>query len=338
MGLSSGGKVPALSIVILLNDRAEHALTCLDSIYMHPVGMGLEVILVDNSSQNSTISRIRESYPEARIYSAPQNQNTPRNYNLGIRQALGKYILLLDQNAVVHPGTITSMVKAMRSHPDYGVVGPQLHSKSWKLMPGCVRALPTPWRYIARQVLLDSDLPLGKVWETLHRWALIWRFSGAVPCISKDCMLTKNSALERVGLFDEDYEIFFEVEWCHRVQKLGYRVAYSAGSKLSKVGDDRIYPAGEQSKQSEYINALRYFDQYHQLTHNQHWLIWMATLLGLIMRTMLSAMVETFTRKPANAHMYQSLTRWILLQIPSRAGRAGMDTTTPFLYEIREGK
>ena len=312
-------KSPQLSIVIVNSDGTEHTLACLNSIFLHPPLVDFEVILVDNCSRNSCLALVATAYPEVRTFTAPQRQGFARNYNLGIRQARGGYILILNNDTLVYPGTFAWLIEAMQDNPKYGMVGPQLRSKSWQIQTVCARPLPTPWHYLAWQLFLDPGMPLGKVWDWIQQIRVERRPSGAVACISGACMLTTRQVMDQIGLLDEEYEFYYEdIEWCHRVQMHGYQVAYIAEARLTHLGDQSLSKVKEQAKRSEYISALRYFRQYHRLTLFQQWVVWLAAFIGYGMRAVVYQLLEFITRKPGHGRAYANLTRWMLEQIPSK--------------------
>lgn len=333
-----------LSIVIVNSDGTLHTLACLDSIFLHPPSMEFEVILVDNCSINPCFPIIEDAYPEVRLFSAPERQGFSRNYNLGIRQARGEYILILNNDTLANPGAFDRLVGEMQSHPEYGMVGPQLRSKEWKIQSVCARPLPTPWYYAAWQLLLDPGLPTGKALDTLRRWSLSRRPSGPVPCISGACMLTSRNILDMVGLLDEEYEFYFEdIEWCHRIQDHGYQVAYIADAKITHLGDQSLSKVRGQAKRAEYLSALRYYSHYYGLTNIQHWLLWMAAVLGFVMRAVAFSILEIVSRQPYHGRTYQQLIGWILRQVPfwvevPSVKNSAVKPAKPLRLKVEEGE
>ncbi len=314
-------KPVVLSIVIVNSDGTVHTLGCLDSIFLHQPEVEYEVILVDNCSQDSCIPLIEDAYPEVRVFSAPVRQGFAKNYNLGIRQARGEYIMVLNNDTVVHPGTFATLVDALKSHSEYGMVGPQLRTPDWQLQAVCARKLPSMSDYVAWQLLLDPGMPVGKLVDWINRKRLSRQPSGRVPCISGACMVSSRKVLDRIGLLDEGYNFYFEdIEWCHRVAHNGFQVAYIAEAVVTHFGDQSLSKVKVLAKQSEYLSAVRYFTQYHGLTLIQSWALWMATLLGFFMRAAAYLLMGVFNGGSAYAAAYWRLTGWILHHLPVRAG------------------
>lgn len=331
--------VPELSIVIVNSDSIEHTLACLDSIFLNPPGMYYEVILVDNCSAVSCLPVVAEAYPEVHIFNAPQKQGFARNYNLGMRQARGAYLMILNNDTVVLPGTIDRLVQALKSHPEYGVVGPQLRSRSWRVQSVSARRMPTPWDYLGWQFFTDPGLLIGKLWEYFRQRQVTRRRSGPVGCISGACMLVSRQVIDQVGLLDEGFDFYYEdIEWCHRMQQYGYQVAYIAESKIFHLGDQSLSKVKEWAKRSEYLSAQRYFHQYYHLNTAWIWIIWFSTLLGFILRAITFRAWEALTGKAGYSREYRHLIRWILLQMPGRTSSVNPEPSNSFQLKTGQGK
>ena len=331
--------VPEISIVIVNSDSTEHTLACLDSIFLHPPGMTYEVILVDNCSAVSCLPVVAETYPEVHRLSSPQKQGFARNYNLGMRKAKGKYILILNNDTVVLPGTIDMLVRALESHPEYGMVGPQLRSRNWRVQSVCARRLPTPWDYLAWQFLTDPGLPTGRLWEYIRQRRVARRQSGPVECISGACMLISRQAMDQVGMLDEGYDFYYEdIEWCHRMRRYGYQVGYVAESRLFHLGDQSLSKVKEWAKRSEYMSARRYFHHYYHLSTTWAWMLWFSTLSGFVLRAIAFRVWEALSSKPGYNREYQRLVGWILLQKPVKASSANVDSSNSLQLKTGEGE
>jgi len=308
---------PVLSIVIVNYNGTEDTLGCLASIYQYPAQVSFEVICVDNCSEKPFLPQAQAAFPQVRFYQSPQRQGFSKNYNLGVHQARGEYILILNNDTVVHPGALDAMLGALQSNPAYGMVGPRLLQKDGRIQTVCVRLLYTPIYYVLILFLFDLGLPTGKLWDQYQRRRLNRRASGPVQCISGACMLVSRAALERVGLLDEGYDFYYEdIEWCHRFQKEGYQVAYIAEAHITHLGDQSLSKVKEWAKQSEYRSALRYFRQYHHLSKAGAWGLWLATVSGFCFRAVLFSLVELIPNKTTHAQAYRNLTRWIFKHPP----------------------
>ncbi len=310
--------MPTLSIVIVSSNGAEDTLRCLDSILSHPPRDPFEIILVDNCSTIPIEPRVANRFPQVRLYTAPNPQGFARNCNLGIRDARGAYVMILNNDTLVHSGALDLLIASLADHPAYGMVGPRLVSPNGQVQSSCARALYTPFSYALILLLLDLGLPTGKLWEKYLARRIGKRQSGPVPCINGACMVISRTVLDKIGSLDEEYDFYFEdMEWCHRVQKAGWQVGYVAEAQITHYGDQSLSKVKEWAKQSEFRSALRYFRQYHALTDWQAQLLWLVTCASFLLRMFVFAAVQTVSRRPGYARSYWNLFKWVVAQEPN---------------------
>jgi len=107
---------PIISVIIV-NWNGRHLLgECLDSLAAQRAG-GVEIILVDNGSQDGSTDYVREQYPAVRIVSLPTNKGYAGGNNAGIQVAAGKYIALLNNDTKADPDWLANLLKAAEESP-----------------------------------------------------------------------------------------------------------------------------------------------------------------------------------------------------------------------------
>src|SRR5690606_29489994 len=81
----------------------------------------IEVIVVDNASKINPSKLISEKFPETKVIVSDVNLGFAGGNNLGIRQAKGKYILLLNNDTEVEPGFLQPLVSLMENNEMVGM-------------------------------------------------------------------------------------------------------------------------------------------------------------------------------------------------------------------------
>lgn len=315
--------LPTLSIVVVNSDGTEDTLRCIELIYANPPSASFEIVLVDNCSRIPCLPLVHERFPKVRTFSAPRRQGFARNYNLGIREANGAYVLILNNDTLVHQDALDRLISALRDHPEYGMVGPQIRGTNDRIQPACARPLISPRRYLWHILPADLGHPLGRLIEQIEIWRLERRQSGPVACIVGACMLVRRSDLDSLGALDEGYDFYYEdIEWCHRVWAQGRQVAYVAEARITHLGDQSLSKVKVWAKQSEYRSALRYFRQYYHISRRQEWMIWFVTALNFLLRGSIFLAQEAATGKMSYARAYFYLWSWVLCQRPASGGIA----------------
>lgn len=302
-----------LSIIMVNSDGAELSLACLESLYRHPPSCLFEIIVIDNCSREPFLEAAVTRFPSVRAVQSPRRQGFARNYNLGMRQAQGEAVLILNNDTLMHAGSLDTLLDWMHTHPSYGMIGPKVVGSDGRVQSVCARELLTPPRYALSLLLVDPGLLTGRLWERFRGWQVERRKSGPAPCLVGACMLIRRGALEACGMLDEGYDFYFEdVEWCHRFQRMGWGVGYVAEATITHLGDQSLSKVKVWAKQSEYRSAQRYFRQYYGLGRSGAWLIWLVTLLSTLLRGMAFALIEGLTGREGHARAYFYLWAWMI--------------------------
>jgi GT2 family glycosyltransferase len=85
-----------------------------------------EVILVDNGSTDDSLDYVAATFPEVRVIRLPDNRGFAAANNVGIREATGQYVALLNNDAYAEPGWLAHMVAAAEQQTDVGLVACKL--------------------------------------------------------------------------------------------------------------------------------------------------------------------------------------------------------------------
>jgi N-acetylglucosaminyl-diphospho-decaprenol L-rhamnosyltransferase len=144
---ASTGDAPTVTIVIIGHSVKHELGICLASIENH-ADVPVEVIYVDNASDDGTGDWLRAGHPEVEVIELPENVwDSARNP--GLSRARGRYTMFLDSDTSLTPGALPAMVTAMDEHPDWGLMGPRLANEDGSLQLS-TRRFPSPllplWR------------------------------------------------------------------------------------------------------------------------------------------------------------------------------------------------
>lgn len=222
-----------LSIVILVYRSGGLLRHCLKGLRAAPPSHEYEVIVVDNNSQDGTVAMLRSDFPEVRAIASPVNGGFAAGNNLGLLAARGRAILILNPDLVVFPGALDQLLTCLAAHPEAAAVAPQLANPDGTTQLSCAR-FPDGWIPILRRT------PLGKLrfaQSHLKQYLLTdWDHATTRPVdwALGACLLVRAEAIERVGLLDERYFLYFEdVDWCRRFWEAGEAVYYHPAVRLT---------------------------------------------------------------------------------------------------------
>ncbi len=113
-----------VSVVVVNYNGAEHLPHCLDAVFAQTLAAD-EVLIVDNASSDGSERLARERQPSARVIRLPANHGPCPARNLGLSTARNRWVLLLDNDAVLLPETLEQMVRAAELHPDAAILQPR---------------------------------------------------------------------------------------------------------------------------------------------------------------------------------------------------------------------
>jgi len=188
--------------------------------------------------------------------------------NLGIRQSNGKYVLILNPDVAIVAGGLEKMVDFMNQHEKIGMVGPKLINPDGSIQESCRRFPSWPVPFFRRTIL--GRLPQGRRmldyylmedWDHGSNRPVDWLFGA--------CLLVRRVALEKVGLFDERFFMYFEdLDLCRRFWEDNFQVYYFSDVEMvhyhQKLSAEKSGVLGVFSKAGRIhiFSGLKYFAKY----------------------------------------------------------------------------
>ncbi len=257
---------PDLAVVIVSWNTAEILRACLQSLGPGSDGLALDVIVVDNGSQDGSGPIVRRDFPAVRLIQNNQNAGYARANNQGIAASRAPYVLLLNSDTRVPPAALTGLVNFLVSHPDAAAVGPRL-----------VRPDGSPQPYgFGRDPTLSYLLARGLNRLLLRRYLHDWATDVAQPVdwVSGACLLARRAAIEQAGTLDENMFMYFEDnDWCLRLRQAGWKIYLVPQVQVVHLGGRSM--ARNPAAREAYSQSLRYFYRKHYSPLAQ----WMLRLL-----------------------------------------------------------
>ena len=111
-----------------------------------------ELIVVDNASTDGSVDMVAAEFPEVRLIRNAENMGFARGNNIGVAASTGRYVLLLNSDTVVPPGTLEALVAFMDAHPQAAACSPRLLQPDGAPQPYAFGCDPTPG-YLLRRSL-----------------------------------------------------------------------------------------------------------------------------------------------------------------------------------------
>ena len=288
--LLDGVPMKRLAVLILNYNNREYLAPCLDSLIQSLQSVSHDIWILDNASTDGSAAWAREHYPTIRVLENARNGGFAYGNNRGLEQiGIGQnsatdpteyeYVLLLNPDTEVHRDALPLMLAYLDQNPRVGVVGPRMIRPDGSLDTGCKRSEPTPWRTLAHLTGLRRLFPKSPVWAGYICGYVKHNETAAVDSVMGACQLMRSSALQKVGLLDEDTFFMYgeDLDHCVRFRHAGWQVVYfpEAGVRHHKGAATR--------KQSgrmilEFHRAMWAFHQKHYAAN----MPWLGNLLILV--------------------------------------------------------
>lgn len=253
--------------IIILNWNVKDLLRrCLQSIVREMRDVTYEVIVVDNASGDGSVEMVRAEFPAVTLIVNGQNFGFAKGNNIGIRQATGDVVLLLNPDTELWGNALQKVVTFLQTHPEAGLVGAQFLNEDGSVQPS-VRRFPT---------LLDQCLILLKLHNLFPRLGVLRRYfahdldttkTQSVDQVSGTFFAIPRATLNAVGLLDERFFIWFEdVDYCRRVWQSGKEVWYTPDIKIRNRGGASFAQVVAFRKQRLLNRSMaQYFRKWHGL-------------------------------------------------------------------------
>jgi len=218
--MTPDSREPLVSVVVV-NYNGRHLLEdCFRSLEQQTY-RNYEIILVDNGSNDDSISFMKENFPDVRIVQLSANTGFAGGTNTGILISNGDYILTLNNDTIADADLLEKIVRPMQSDARVGMCGAKM------VLPGgrinstgiCISRSGAAW-----------DRGMG---EQDHGQ---YDMAEEIFCPSAGAALYRRSMLDEIGLFDEDFFLFMEdVDLAFRAQYAGWKCMYVPTARVVHI-------------------------------------------------------------------------------------------------------
>jgi GT2 family glycosyltransferase len=210
-----------ISVIIVNYNGLKYLKTCFDSIAKSSYPFEkMEAIMVDNKSGDGSIDFVKASYPWVNVLSLDTNYGFAMANNIGAKNAKGEYLVFLNNDAVVTPNWLNSLVDTMEKDSDIGIVGSK------------ILFLDAPEKINSAGANITFN-GVGYDIGFLDDDSEKYNAGGYKGCVCAAAMMVRRREFLDFGGFDEDYFIYLEdVDLCWRYWLSGKTVLYIPGSTV----------------------------------------------------------------------------------------------------------
>lgn len=208
---------PALSYCVVNTNGRELLLACLEAVERnHPAGVEHEVLVLDNASRDGSAEAVRERGGAVRLIALERRTGKAENDSTLLREARGRYCLLLNEDSELRPGAAAALIAALDADPGAAAAGARLLDSSGK-------PVPCAWRFPGVGTALAGALFLHRLLTVQSRGDRV----RPVDWAQSSALLVRREAAAAVGYLDPAFFVYYdECDLCKRLADAGWRTLF----------------------------------------------------------------------------------------------------------------
>ncbi|WP_144892823.1 glycosyltransferase family 2 protein [Flavobacterium tiangeerense] len=214
--------------VIILNYNVRYFLElCLISVQKAIEGIDAEIIVVDNNSVDDSCAMVLQRFSTVKLIQNKSNEGFPKGNNIGVDQASGEYVCILNPDTVVAEDTFLKILEFAKTQDKLGIVGCKLIDGSGGFLPESKRGVPTPFVAFTKIAGLYKLFPKSKILGKYYANHLQEEETGKVDVLVGAFMLLKRKLYLELGGFDEACFMYSDdIDLSYMALKGGYNNYY----------------------------------------------------------------------------------------------------------------
>jgi GT2 family glycosyltransferase len=208
---------PTLSYCVVNTNGRDYLLACLAAIERtHPADVEREILVLDNASEDGSAAAVRELGGEIRLIALERRTGKAENDSTLMREARGRYCLLLNEDSELRPGAVEALLAVMEREPKAAAATPQLLDSDGS-------PVPCAWRFPGMETALIGAL-------FLHRWFTVQSRGSAVRSVDwaqSSALMVRRAAAAAVGYMDPEFFVYYdECDFAKRLREASWQSLY----------------------------------------------------------------------------------------------------------------
>jgi hypothetical protein len=211
--------------VIMVNYNTTREVTnCLNSINNHLSDISLEIIVIDNNSQDKPLPNIPSTNQDVKFYFLKENLGFAKANNYAETLSDAEYLLFLNPDTLLIEDFISPIIDFIKDNPEVGACGPMLLYKDFRFQNSFGNSWGLFYEVAEAFMLINIFRKFGKF---ILKKKLIAKIPFEVGWVSGACLLIKREVFEKVNGFNKDYFLNYEdIDLCTKLVDAGYKNYY----------------------------------------------------------------------------------------------------------------
>ena len=250
--------------VIILNYNVRYFLEqCVLSVQKALEGIDGEIIVIDNNSSDDSCEMMKQLFPNVKLIENKENLGFPKGNNIGVAQAKGDYICILNPDTVVAEDTFSKILNFVTSSavemPNTGVIGCKLIDGTGNFLPESKRGVPTTWVAFTK---IFGLYKVSNVFGKYYAQHLTENQSGKVDILVGAFMVMQRELYNEVGGFDEKCFMYSDdIDLSYMVlQKGKYNYYFHETAVIHYKGESTVR---DEKYMKRFQEAMQFFYKKH---------------------------------------------------------------------------
>jgi len=250
---------PDISFVIVNWNTRDLVIACVRSIIETVRDCDHEIFVVDNGSGDGSVEALRGEFGDRiHVIANRDNFGFARANNQALARARGRYVALVNSDALLHPNTMATLVDFLEAHPGAAMAGPRMLGQDGREQ-NSFDNFPSLLTELGNKSLLRLLRP-GRYAGKSGRCEQPFEVDSLIGA----CILVRAEAMQQVGLLDEGYFFFLEeTDWCLRMRRHGWSMYHVPAASI-------IHLQGQSKKRRPVMSWIEYYRSMYRYFKKNH--------------------------------------------------------------------
>lgn len=263
-----------VSVIIVSYNTREILGKCLQELLAKSGEEEMEIFVVDNNSADKSADMVASEFPQIQIIANRENRGFAAANNQAWKKSTGEFVLLLNPDAYIKHNAVITVRRFLESHPECGLCGGRLVNLDGDLDPSA-RRFPNAWYKLLTVTGISARFPTSDIFNRYNFGGFSHDRPIEVDWVPGTFTMYRRELLEKTGLFDERFYIYYEeTDLCLNAKRDGWKVCFTPdaevihiGGACSKTRKDKDYdPAASQVLIFRMCSEWLYFRKNYGLT------------------------------------------------------------------------
>ncbi|WP_342647799.1 glycosyltransferase family 2 protein [Mucilaginibacter sp. CSA2-8R] len=213
----------AVALILLNWNTPEHTTNCIRSVLKYCNTDIFDIIITDNGSTDGSLAILRETFPELIYIDNKENLGFAEGNNRALQHSIAQgytYSLVMNTDTLVDEDIVSKLSFHLQKHPAVAAVQPAIY---WMHKPDTIWNGEGRFNKVLGTTISDTTTPIQAATNLFY----------VAEWLTGCCMMLKNEALQKSGLFNKLFFLYYEdVDLSYRLRKEGYVLHYLPSCKM----------------------------------------------------------------------------------------------------------